>query len=227
MELYIDDADLKEICRLYELYPIDGVTTNPSILAKTGRNPVQVLKEIRSALGSEAVIFAQVIPTDVSGMVRDAHALVSLLGDRTVVKIPSIPEGFRAIRDLSAEGIRTCGTVVYTPLQAYLAAKSGAAYVAPYINRIDNMGFDGVGMVKKMQDILDLHEYDTKILAASFKNSQQALDLCTYGIKAATCAPSVIDGFVNNAAIDSAVRNFVADFLKVSNGKASVAELIG
>lgn len=226
MELYIDDADLKEICRLCELYPIDGVTTNPSILAKTGRDPVQVLKEIRSALGSDAVIFAQVIPTDVPGMIRDAHALVSLLGDRTVIKIPSIPEGFRAIRDLSAEGIKTCGTVVYTPLQAYLAAKSGAAYVAPYINRIDNMGFGGVEVVKKIQDILDLHEYGTKILAASFKNSQQVLDLCAYGIKAATCAPSVIDGFVKNAAIDSAVENFITDFLKVTNGISSAADLL-
>ena len=226
MELYIDDADLKEIRRLYELYPLDGVTTNPSILAKTGRDPVQILKEIRSALGEKAVIFAQVIPTDVPGMIRDAHALVSLLGEHTVIKIPSIPEGFRAIRELSAEGIQTCGTVVYTPLQAYLAAKSGAAYVAPYINRIDNMGFDGVEVVKKIQDILDVHGYDTKILAASFKNSQQVLDLCAYGIKAATCAPSVIDGFVKNAAIDSAVENFISDFLKVSNGAGSVSELL-
>lgn len=226
MELYIDDANVNEIRRLIDLYPIDGVTTNPSILSKTGRNPVEVLKEIRSILGPDAVIFAQAIPTDAEGMIRDAHAIVSLLGKNTVVKIPSIPEGFKAIRQLTGEGITTCGTVVYTPLQAYLAAKAGAAYVAPYINRIDNMGYDGTETVKKIQDILELHDFDTKVLAASFKNSQQVLELCAYGIEAATCAPFVIDGFVKNAAIDGAVQDFLNDFEKVAPGGKTMADLI-
>lgn len=225
MELYIDDANISEIRRLIDLYPIDGVTTNPSILAKTGENPVTVLKEIRSILGPEKYIFAQTIPMDAEGMIRDAHALVDLLGERTVVKLPSIPEGFKAIRTLSAEGLLTCGTVVYTPMQAYLAAKSGAAYVAPYINRIDNMGFDGVHVVQQIQDILTLHGFNTKILAASFKNSQQVLSLCAYGIEAATCAPSVIDAFVKNAAIDSAAADFLKDFEKVSGSGKSMADL--
>ena len=112
-------------------------------------------------------------------------------------------------------------------MQAYLAAKSGAEYAAPYINRIDNMGFDGVETVKKIQDIFDLHEFSTRILAASFKNSQQVLSLCSYGIKAATCAPSVIDGFVNNAAIDAAVMAFLKDFEKAAPGSKSMADLIG
>ena len=226
MELYIDDANTDEIRRLIDLYPIDGVTTNPSILSRTGKNPIEVLKEIRSILGAASTIFAQVIPTDAEGMIRDAHAIVSLLGENTVVKIPSIPEGFKAIRMLNQEGMKTCGTVVYTPMQAYLAAKSGAAYVAPYVNRIDNMGFEGVETVKKMQDILDLHEFHTKILAASFKNSQQVLSLCAYGIKAATCAPSIIDGFVKNKAIDSAVQDFLNDFEKVAPNGQSIADLI-
>ncbi len=226
MELYIDDANVNEIRRLIDLYPIDGVTTNPSILSKTGRDPVEVLKEIREIIGPEAVIFAQAIPTDAEGMIRDARAIVSLLGKNTVVKIPSIPEGFKAIRQLAGEGITTCGTVVYTPLQAYLAAKAGAAYVAPYINRIDNMGYDGTETVKKIQDILELHDFGTKVLAASFKNSQQVLELCVYGIEAATCAPSVIDGFVKNAAIDGAVQDFLNDFEKAAPGGKTMADLI-
>lgn len=226
MELYIDDANTEEICRLIDLYPIDGVTTNPSILSKTGKNPAEVLREIRSIIGAEKYIFAQVIPTDANGMVRDAHAIISLLGERTVVKLPSIPEGFKAIRKLSAEGMLTCGTVVYTPMQAYLAAKSGAAYVAPYINRIDNMGFDGVHVVEQIQDILTLHGYSTKILAASFKNSQQVLSLCAYGIEAATCAPSVIDSFAKNAAINKAVSDFQEDFEKAAPKIKTLAELI-
>ena len=227
MELYIDDANTQEIRRLTDLYPIDGVTTNPSILAKSGKDPVEVLREIRGILGPDGVMFVQVIPTDAAGMIRDAHAIVSLLGGNTVVKIPSVPQGFKAIRELSREGLRTCGTVVYTPMQAYLAAKAGAEYAAPYVNRIDNLGFDGVETVKKMQDMLDLHEFSTKILAASFKNSQQVLSLCAYGIKAATCAPSVIDGFVKNAAVDRAVEDFLKDFEKAAPGGKSMADLIG
>lgn len=227
MELYIDDANTAEIRRLIDLYPVDGVTTNPTIISRTGRDPVEVLKEIRSILGPDAVIFAQAVPTDAEGIIRDAHALLRLLGEHTVVKIPSIPEGFKAIRLLHREGIATCGTVVYTPMQAYLAAKAGADYVAPYVNRIDNMGFDGTEIVKKMQMILGLHHYETKILAASFKNSQQVLDLCAFGIRAVTCAPAVIDGFVKNAAIDAAVRDFQNDFRKSAPQGNSMADLIG
>ena len=226
MKLFIDDANVNEIRRLIGLYPIDGVTTNPSILARTGRDPIEVLKEIREILGPEKTIFAQAIPTEAGAIIRDAHAIVDLLGENTIVKIPSIPEGFKAIRALKEEQIRTCGTVVYTPMQAYLAAKAGAEYVAPYINRIDNMGFDGVQVVREIQDIFTMHNFDTEILAASFKNSQQVLSLCVYGIGAATCAPAVIDAFVKNAAIDGAVADFIRDFAKAAGEGNTMADLI-
>ena len=152
MKLLIDDANVNEIRRLCDLYPIDGVTTNPSILARSGRNPVEVLKEIRSIIGRDKLIFTQAIPSDAEGMVRDARAIVELLGEQTVVKVPSVPEGFKAIRIMKQEGIPACGTVVYTPMQAFLAAKAGADYVAPYVNRIDNMGYNGVAVVEQIQD---------------------------------------------------------------------------
>ncbi|MBQ7488182.1 MAG: fructose-6-phosphate aldolase [Clostridia bacterium] len=227
MKLFIDDANTSEIRRLCDLYPVDGVTTNPTILARTGKDPVSVLREIRALIGDNGIIFAQAVPLDAEGMVRDARAIVRLLGQNTIVKIPSVPEGFKAIRLLQEEGIRTCGTVVYTPLQAYLAAKSGASYVAPYVNRIDNMGYDGVGIVKQIQDILVRHHMDTEVLAASFKNSQQVLELCTYGIGSVTCAPAVIDAFVNNLAIDGAVMGFVHDFAGAVGENKSMADLIG
>ena len=227
MELYIDDANVQEIHRLADLYPIDGVTTNPSILAKTGRDPIEVLKEIRSIIGREKTIFVQVIPLSSQEIIQDAHAIVKLMGERTVVKIPSIPEGFKAIRQLKTEDIRTCGTVVYTPLQACLAAKAGADYVAPYVNRIDNMGFDGVHVVCRIQDILTTQAMETNILADSFQNSQQVLSLCEYGIKAVTCAPSVIDNFVNNSAIDKAVSDFRQDFFNLTGENSTMSDLIG
>ena len=227
MKLFIDDADVNEIRRLYDLYPIDGVTTNPTILARTGRDPVEVLKEIRDIIGPEKTIFAQAIPVEAGTIMKDARALVGLLGENTIVKIPSVPEGFKAIRLLKDEGIHTCGTVIYTPMQAWLAAKAGADFVAPYVNRIDNMGYDGTRIVQEIQDILTLHDMDCEILAASFKNSQQVLSLCAYGIGAATCAPSIIDGFVKNLAVDGAVNDFIHDFEKSAGRGKSMVDLIG
>ncbi|MBQ2213250.1 MAG: fructose-6-phosphate aldolase, partial [Erysipelotrichaceae bacterium] len=123
----------------------------------------------------------EALPLDAEGMVKDAEAIVREFGANTIVKIPSIPEGFKAIRILKEKGITTCGTVVYTPLQAFLAAKAGASYVAPYVNRIDNMGYDGVKVVQQIQDMLDVNDMDCIVLAASFKNSQQVSGLCQYG----------------------------------------------
>lgn len=219
MKLFIDDANIEAIKRLCDLYPIDGVTTNPSILSKQNRNPEEVLKEIREIIGEDGILFAQAIPTDAEGMVKDAEAIVRVLGKNTVVKIPCIPEGFKAIRILKQKGIPTCGTVVYTPMQAYLAAKAGASYVAPYVNRIDNMGYDGIYVTKQIHDFLVNNHMDCGVLAASFKNSQQVLELCEYGVYSSTCAPDVIDGFVKNLAIDGAVNDFISDFNKLGQDK--------
>lgn len=224
MKLLIDDANIEEIKRLYDLYPIDGVTTNPSILAKAGRDPKTVLQEIRAFIGEDALLFAQALAPDAEGMVADAHRILEICGNRTVVKIPSIPEGFKAIRLLKAEGIAACGTVVYTPMQAFLAAKAGASFVAPYVNRIDNMGFDGVKVVKEIQDILVNNCLECMVLAASFKNSQQILELCAYGVGSATASPAVIDSLVKNPAIDCAVQDFLLDFERAT-GKTRMTEL--
>lgn len=212
MKLLIDDARMEEIHRLYDLYPIDGVTTNPSILAKSGRGPYKVLREIRAFIGKDADLHVQAIAKDAKGMVSDAHAIVKELGEATFVKIPCLPEGFKAMRILRSEGIRTTGTAIYTPMQAYLAAKSGASYTAPYINRIDDMGYDGIHVTKEIQDIFEVNHFETRVLAASFKNSQQVLELCKYGVGGATVAPEIMDKFVNNAAIVAAVDVFVKDF---------------
>lgn len=223
MKLLIDDANIGEIKRLYDLYPIDGVTTNPSILAKAGSDPKAVLTEIRAFIGEDALLFVQALALTAEEMVADAHRILEICGRNTVVKIPSIPEGFKAMRLLGAENIRTCGTVVYTPMQAFLAAKAGASFVAPYVNRIDNMGYDGVKVVKEIQDILVNNHLDCMVLAASFKNSQQVMELCTYGVSSATAAPAVIDSFVKNPAIDAAVQDFLTDFEKAT-GKTAMTE---
>ncbi|MBO4918807.1 MAG: fructose-6-phosphate aldolase [Erysipelotrichaceae bacterium] len=220
MKLLIDDANIEEIRRLMDLYPISGGSTNPSILAKYGNDPWNLLKQIRSLYGDHRDMHVQTIATDAQGMIDDGHRIAEELGKNTLIKIPCIPEGFKAMKALAKEGYRVTGTAVYTPLQAYLAFESGAEYVAPYVDRIDNMGFDGVQVVKTIQDIIDNNGYPCKIMAASFKNSQQVLELCAYGIDSATCGPAIIDNFTNNAAIQTAVDKFTADFEKaVGKGK--------
>ena len=225
MKIFIDDANTEQIRRLYDLYPVDGVTTNPSILYKSGRDPKEVLSEIRSIIGNDP-LFVQAVPLDAQGMIEDAVAITQAYGKETIVKIPSIPEGFKAIRKLKEMGSTTYGTVVYTPMQAYLAAKAGASYVAPYVNRIDNMGYDGIAVTKEIHDILTRNNMDCMVLAASFKNSQQVKELCAYGVGSATAAPDVIDGFVKNAAIDQAVCDFCTDFAKIGGAEKTMKDYL-
>ena len=213
MKFCIDDADIKKIERIYDMFPIDGVTTNPSILAKSGRKPYEVLKDIRSIIGEEGELFVQVISQDPAEMVKEAHRIVDELGRNTLIKVPSVPAGFKAMKLLKKEGIRFIGTAIYTPMQGYLAAKCGAEYVAPYVNRIDNMGFDGVQVSKDIHDaIVRSGLTHSGLLAASFKNSQQVLELTKYGVKGVTVGSDVIEGLVKNAAIDAAVAQFANDF---------------
>ena len=219
MKLLIDDAHIDLIKKICDYYPVDGVTTNPSILAKSGRQPFEVLKEIRSFIGKDAELHVQVVAKDAEGMVEDAHRIVKELGANTYVKVPSVPEGFKAMKILVKGNINITATAIYTPMQAFLAAKCGASYAAPYVNRIDNMGYDGIYVTKQIHDILVNNHMDCGVLAASFKNSQQVLELCEYGVYSSTCAPDVIDGFVKNLAIDGAVNDFISDFNKLGQDK--------
>lgn len=212
MTLLIDDADIERIKAIYNYYPIDGVTTNPSILAKYGKPPYEALLAIREFIGNKAELHAQVVSTTAEDMILEGRKIERILGNNTYIKIPTIPEGLKAMQVLRSEGYHVTATAIYTPLQAYLAAKAGAEYAAPYVNRIDNLGNDGVYTTKKMQDIYVQNGLSTKILAAGFKNSQQVQELCEYGIRSVTVASDVIENFIKNACVTSAVDDFVADF---------------
>lgn len=176
MKLIIDDAHIDLIKKIYEYYPVDGVTTNPSILAKSGRQPFEVLKEIRSFIGEEAELHVQVVAKDADGMVDDAHRIVKELGANTYVKVPSIPEGFKAMKALAKENINITATAIYTPMQAYLAAKCGASYAAPYVNRIDNMGFNGIQVAKQIHDIFKNNNLKQKFLLQASKTPSRYLN---------------------------------------------------
>ncbi len=212
MRFLVDDADIARIKALYHYYPIDGVTTNPSILAKCGRPPYEALRDIREFIGNKAELHVQVVSTTAEAMVEEGRKIERTLGNNTYIKIPSVPEGLRAMQILSGEGYHVTATAIYTPMQAYLAAKAGAEYAAPYVNRIDNLGADGVATTKKIHDIYVHNRCNARILAAGFKNSQQVQELCEYGISCLTIAPDVIDNLIKNANVTLAVEDFVADF---------------
>ncbi|MFT4107016.1 MAG: fructose-6-phosphate aldolase [Lacrimispora sp.] len=212
MKLIIDDADIKKIKELYSIFAIDGVTTNPSILAKNGRQPYETLREIREFIGGEAELHVQVTAETAEGMLEDAHKIQEELGRNTYVKVPATSEGLKAMKALSAEGANITATAIYTQMQAFLAGKAGAHYAAPYVNRIDNLGANGVKTAKSIHDIFKKNGLKTEVLAASFKNSQQVLELCEYGIGASTISPDVIEGLIKNDSVTMAVAGFTKDF---------------
>ena len=213
MKLLIDDARVAVIEKICEVFPVSGVTTNPTILSRIGGNPFDTLKEIRELIGEEADLHVQAVSRRAQDIVDEANHIVKILGANTFVKIPALPEGFKAMKTLlETSEILVTATAVYTPMQAFIAGQCGAAYVAPYVNRIDNMGFDGIRVTREIKEIFSANELETEIVAASFKNSQQVLELCKCGVGAVTLAPEIFSAMVNNSSIDSAVEKFIADF---------------
>ena len=213
MKLLIDDARIDEIKKVYEFFPVSGVTTNPTILSKVGGNPFDTLRKIRDFIGEEADLHVQAVNRHADKIVDEAKHIVKLLGANTYVKIPAVPEGFKAMKILvDTSEILITATAIYTPMQAFIAGQCGASYAAPYVNRIDNMGFNGLRVAQEIQQIFSSNRMETEVIAASFKNSQQVLELCKLGISAATVAPEIFFALVKNSAINDAVENFITDF---------------
>lgn len=217
MLVLIDNANLLEIKDLYDKYPYDGVTTNPSILMQEHKNPIEVLKQIRAFLPADSQLHAQLVSETTENMIEEAHFMLRELGDDLFVKVPVTTEGLRAIPQLKKEGINITATAIYTAMQAFMAAKAGARYTAPYVNRLDNMGADGVQVAKDIHDMFRAHNMQADVLAASFKNSQQILNLCKHGIGSVTAAPDVLRALIRHDATFTAEENFTHDFYSLVN----------
>lgn len=216
MELILDTGNIKEIEDLYLHLPIDGVTTNPSIVSKEGKPLDKLIKEIDSIIDEDTAIHAQVLSKDYEGIIEEAK-YISSLRNNIYVKIPVTKEGLRAIRDLKKQGLKITATAIFTAHQGFLAAKAGADYIAPYVNRIDNISADGVGVVRDLIKIIDVYNMNTKVLAASFKNTQQVISLMTSGIQSVTVPADICKAMINHPLTEWSVDKFIDDWEKTYN----------
>lgn len=213
MLMLIDDADLRNIEELYSKYPYDGVTTNPTILSKTGNpDPMNQLKQIRSLIPSDAMLHAQVLSVETEDMVREAKYMVSVLGKDTFIKVPVTENGLKAISILSSENIRVTATAIYGTMSAFLAAKAGAEFLAPYVNRLDNLGYNGVQTALDIHMMVKAAGYKAEVLGASFKNAQQVIDMGKGGIGAVTVSSDLLKSLAFNGIAENAVKDFIRDF---------------
>lgn len=226
MNFLLDTADLQEIERLIDLYPIEGVTTNPSIIANTQKEIglIELLTNIREIIGNERMLHVQVLSKEAEEMIEEAKFLNQKLDGNLYIKIPVIPEGIKAIKELTKQDIKTTATAVFTPQQALMASKAGAKFVAPYVNRLDNISAEGVGVVKKIIEFFKVHNLDTKVLAASFKNVDQINQSCLSGSHAITASPEIIEKLVYHPMTNLGVEQFISDWEEAYGTKKLTAD---
>ena len=211
MMYLLDTADIKEIKRLMDLYPIDGVTTNPSIISKVRKPVGEVIKEIRSIIGQDKMLHVQTLGERAEEMVDEAVKLKEMVEGNFYIKIPVTPQGIKAISMVKEMGIKVTATAVFTQQQGLIAAKAGADFLAPYVNRLDNVSCHGVDVVSDLVHLIKTYNLDAKVLAASFKNVDQVHGVSMAGAHAATISPKLFDHLVYHPLTNQAVRDFEED----------------
>jgi transaldolase len=212
MKFFIDTADVNEIKEAHALGLVDGVTTNPSLIAKSGRKFKDVIKEITAIV--DGPISAEVIALDAKGMVKEAKELVKI-HKNIVIKVPMTAEGLKATKELTGLKIRTNVTLIFSAMQALLAAKAGASYVSPFVGRLDDISHEGMSLIEDIRTILDNYGYATEIIVASVRNPVHVLDSALIGADVATIPFSVIMQLVKHPLTDAGIKKFLEDWEKV------------
>ncbi|RJR50572.1 MAG: fructose-6-phosphate aldolase [Desulfobacteraceae bacterium] len=215
MKFFIDTANLDEIRKADELGVLDGVTTNPSLVAKERSDFRELIKEICRIV--KGPVSAEVVSTDEAGILREARDLAKI-AENIVVKVPLIKEGLRAVKVLSGEGIKTNVTLCFSPIQALLAAKVGAAYVSPFVGRLDDISQRGMELVEQIVAIYNAYGYDTEVIVASVRNPIHVLDAALMGADIVTVPYAVMERFITHPLTDIGLEKFLADWKKM--GKA-------
>lgn len=211
MKFFIDTANVEEIKKAAEMGLLDGVTTNPSLVYKEGRDFRELLKEICNIV--DGPVSAEVVSTDADGMIKEARHLVNI-ADNIVIKIPLIKEGLRAVKTLSGEGIRTNVTLCFSAIQALMAAKAGADYISPFVGRLDDIGHNGMDLVEQIVTIYEAYGFDTEIIVASIRNPIHVLDAALMGADIATIPFKVMEQLILHPLTDIGLEKFLADWKK-------------
>lgn len=225
MEYLIDSANLEEIKYANEFYPIAGVTTNPSLVAKEKSDFTELITSIRNIIGKDKMLHVQTTATKAEDIVTEAKMLKEKVGGEFYVKIPIGEEGLKATMMLKKEGIGVTMTAIFTSQQALIAAKAGADFVAPYVNRLDNICGDGVSVVSEIVDLFDIHGLSAKVLAASFKNVYQVQQVANCGGHTSTISFDVLKTAISHPMTDAAIAGFEKDWKGVYGDKG-VADLL-
>ena len=212
MKLFIDTANLEEIEALVPLGIIDGVTTNPSLLAKIAGDPRAVLKRICDVV--QGPVSAEVVATNGDGMVREGRELAAI-DPHIVVKVPFGKAGVRACHTLAGEGIRVNVTLIFSPTQALLAAKVGASFVSPFVGRLDDIGTSGMNLIAQIVEIFENFEFSTEVLVASIRGPLHVVESARMGADVCTCPPKAIEALFNHPLTEIGLEKFLADWAKV------------
>jgi transaldolase len=217
MKFFLDTANIDQIKKAHEMGIIDGVTTNPSLMAREGikgeKNILDHYVKICQIVDGD--VSAEVISTDFNGMIAEGQKLASL-HEQIVVKIPVIESGIKAIRYLADRGIKTNCTLIFNPGQALLAAKAGAGYVSPFIGRLDDIGETGMELIEKLVHIFDIYGFDTEIIAASIRGTHHITRCMEAGVDVATCPLEAITGLLNHPLTDAGLEKFLSDHRKLN-----------
>ena len=217
MKLFIDSGNLKEIETLVPLGIIDGITTNPSLLAKEGGDYRGLLKKICGIVRGPTS--AEVVATDAEGMIREGRELASI-DEHIVVKVPFTREGVKACRTLASEGKRVNVTLVFSPTQALIAAKVGATYVSPFVGRLDDIATSGMGLISEIVEIFENYQFTTEVLVASVRHPIHIVEAARMGADICTCPAAVIDAMFKHPLTDIGLEKFLKDWEKAQAVKA-------
>lgn len=209
MKFFIDTANIDEIKEAASMGMVDGVTTNPSLIAKEGRDFKEIITEISQII--DGPISAEVISLEADGMVEEARDLVKI-SDNIVIKIPMTTEGLKATRILTDEGIKTNVTLIFSPLQALMAAKAGATYVSPFVGRLDDLSQDGLILIEQLVTIFENYGYNTEIIVASIRNPMHVLDSALAGADVSTIPFNVLSKLAAHPLTDKGIQAFMDDW---------------
>lgn len=209
MKLFIDSGNLKEIESMVPFGIIDGVTTNPSLMAKEGGDPRKIIKQICQLV--QGPVSAEVVSTSTADMIAEGREL-ALIDEHVVVKIPFTRDGVQAIKVLASDGIRVNTTLIFSATQALIAAKVGAAYVSPFVGRLDDIATDGMGLIRQIVEIFDQFEFPTEVLVASVRHPMHIIEAARMGADICTCPVKIIDQCFNHPLTDIGLAKFLADW---------------